>query len=226
MYNNCNNQIVNTTNFILNAFIHITLLFSFLTIFFIYIIEPISSYKFKLEIDHIIDYQINKAIPNKIDLSMITSNINNRNKIINDIKNALSNYYNTNNEDSSQALNTISIFDNIIKYISDNKNIYNNLITEYSSNNNLVNIHNNYVKNNAIYLSIILVIITSILIILNKLSYNSCINLTKLFTENILTFIFIGYIEYWFFINYILKYNHAEPSLLISSFIKNIKSLL
>ena len=223
MSNICNDQLIKTSTFILNAFIHVSLLFSFLTILFIYIIKPLSSSKFKEEIDHIIDDQINNAIPNKIDLSMIKTDINNRKKIINDLKNALSIYYKINNEDSSQALNTISIFDNIFNYINNHNNIYNNLINEYSSENNLIKIHNDYVENNAFYLSIILLIITSVLIILDKLSNISCINLTKLLTENLLTFIFIGFIEYWFFINYAFKYIPVKPSLLISSFIDNIK---
>ena len=226
MYNICNDQLINTTNFILNAIMHVTLLFSFLTILFIYIIEPLSVSRFEYEIGHLVDDLINKSIPNKIDLSVITTNINNREKIINDFKNAMSVYYNITNEDSLQTIDTISIFDTLLKYLADHKNIYDNIMNDFSSKNNIVKIHNEYVKNNAIYLSIILIIITFILIILNKFSNISCINLTKLFTENILTFAFIGFIEYWFFVNYAFQYIPVEPSLLISSFIDNIKTLL
>jgi hypothetical protein len=40
--------------------------------------------------------------------------------------------------------------------------------------------------------------------------------------ENIITFMFIGFIEIFFFYNIVLKYIPAPPSLLSSSFLNNL----
>jgi hypothetical protein len=224
---NCNNQLVNTTTFILNAFIHVTLIFSFLTFLFINIIAPLSMKKFHEEIDKIVEQQINTAIPNKIDLTDSVNAINNRQKLIGDLKNAFLLYYSVYNQDPTQVITEISIFETIVDYIINTRDFYyQNILDVYSSENYLVKNHNDYVINNAYYLSIILMIISTVIIISDKLSDIPCINLTKLFTENILTFACVGCIEYWFFINYAFKYSPAQPSLLINSIINDMKMLL
>lgn len=224
---NCNSQLINTTTFILNAFIHVTLIFSFLTFLFINLIAPLSKNKFQEEMDHIIKKQVDEMIPNQIDLTNTENIINNRQKLINDLRNAFLIYYNVYNEDPEQGLITISLFETIVDYIINNRGIYyQNIVDKYSLDNNLVKYHNEYVINNSYYLSIILLLISAVLIVSDKLSDISCINLTKLFTENILTFAFIGCIEYWFFINYAFKYSPVQPSLLISSIIDDVKTLL
>ena len=59
-----------------------------------------------------------------------------------------------------------------------------------------------------------------------KISCGSCVNITKLIIENVLTFAFVGCIEYWFFMTYAAKFIPAPPSLLMRTAIDTIKTLL
>jgi len=226
MDNICDSQLITTTTFMLNSFIHISILFAFLTFLFLNIIEPLSIHKFQEELDKIINEQIDKLIPEKIDLTAFNTNLIYRKKTLDYITNMLDNYNLNNDKNVTNTLSTITTINNFADYCINNQFFYQNIIDTYSSENFLIKKHNDYVRNNAYYLSIILIVITTIIIIMDKLSNVSCINLTKLFTENILTFMFVGGIEYWFFINYAFKFSPAPPSLLISSCINQAKNLL
>lgn len=107
-----------------------------------------------------------------------------------------------------------------------NPYILNNYIKEYSSINYLIQKHNDDVISFGISIIIILYTITIILCITFKYYYPDSINLSKLFIENLLTFILIGVGEYWFFMTYAKNFIPAPPSLLSKSAIDNIKNNL
>jgi hypothetical protein len=215
----------NTTNFILNAIVHLTLVFIFLTFLFIYLVSPIAKKAFNSEIDHIIHEQIDIAIPNKIDLTNEVNNINNRKQIIKQITEYINNYYLINNQDPTQTLEMIDIFNKGIDSIIDN-NMYQQLIDTYSKPNYLISIHNNSIVNISIYLSIVLLVFSTALIIADKMSCNSCIHLSSILIENFFIFAIVGTFEYWFFINYASKYLPVPPSTLTNTSIDNIKKIL
>ena len=57
-------------------------------------------------------------------------------------------------------------------------------------------------------------------------SFGVTISLKDLVVENIVTFLFIGIVEYLFFVNVAFKYIPAPPSLLTASFVNKFKSEL
>jgi len=223
-----NNKLTNTTVFILNAFIHITFVFSFLTFLFIYIILPLSTQKLHEELDSIIDSNIDRAIPTQIDVSNINNDPVKRKELISILSSIFQQYYN--NQDPNSTLSNSPIFNiNINDLINKNvftNELYDNLLNTYNKPNYLITLHNKSIINYSFYISVILLFITVVLIIADKISCTSCINVSKLLIENLFVCIIVGITEYWFFVNFAFKYNPIPPSLLISSSIDNIKKLL
>jgi hypothetical protein len=197
--------------FILNVFLHVTILFTFLNILFKIIIAPLAVDAFKNEISTNIRTIIDKSIPTPI----ILPNPKDNNINLNDTP--LSPYVKSNNsaKNIQQLLNILQ-----------NNKIYDNYITEYSNPNPLLVSHNDDIIANGYYLSIILIIISIILITVIKRSCSECINVTKLVIENLLTFICVGIVEFWFFTTYAKNFVPTSPSLIVSSAIDNIKSYL
>jgi hypothetical protein len=201
--------------FIVNIFLHVTILFAFLNMLFNYLIAPIAINAFKNEISNNIHDMIDKSIPEVIDLNQFFNNVDDLKLSMNNILSQLSFY------DSLQLSNFDKLYDILIS-----EDLYNNLIKQYSSPNPLILAHNNYIINVGFYMSIILFVISFILILVIKLSCDDCINLSKLFIENLVTFAFVGFVEYWFFTNYAIKFIPASPSLLVNSAIQNIQLYL
>lgn len=215
-----------TSNFIINAFIHISLVFSFLTFLFIYIIVPLSKQAFNSNIDSLIQQQIDLAIPTPINLTDETNLINNRKQLINQLTFFLKNYFLINNKNPKKTVEIINFISDNIDYIIKNKFFYDQLLDTYKQPNFIINTNNNAILNISIYISITLFITSIVFIIVDKISCNSCINLSTILIENFFIFIFVGVAEYWFFINYAFKYHPVPPSTLINTSIQNIKNLL
>lgn len=219
-------DLASTSNFTINAFIHMSLIFSFLTFLFIYIIAPISKQAFNSSMDNLIQQQIDLAIPNPIDLTNETTLVNNRKQLIDQITQFVNNYFLIYNKDPKKTIKIINFISDNIDYIVKNKFFYDQLLNTYKQPNYLITIHNNSILNISIYLSITLFIFSIIFIIVDKMSCNSCIDLSTILIENFFIFIFVGAAEYWFFINYAFNYHPIPPSTLINTSIQNIKNLL
>jgi len=227
-------------NFIVNGFLHATILFIFLSALFYIIISPLVQSSFRQTISDSIDTLFNSNIPNKITISisdvqksqlinnnLITSQILNNNLIPSQILN--NNLIPINNFDQNNLVNdTVSI--ELLKYMSKDSLkdslIIDNLIQEYSKINNIVNVNNETIIFYSISISIFLFIITSILLSSFKILYPDYINISETLIESIVTFAIVGVIEYWFFTNYAFKYIPSSASDMIKLFIKNIKNLL
>jgi hypothetical protein len=225
-----------TSEFILNSFLHVTILFIFLNILFYVIIAPLSTSLARHEIGHQIIEGINKAIPKPINIdsnkmidcnqftdiqskaSCTTSKI-----FLNDyiLKTPIFSTLNIKNvDDLNKTIYTV------LTTNTDGNNILDNYILEYSTPNKLISDHNQQVVNYGINISVIFLIITIVLFIFLKYSCNKCINITKILIENIVTFTFIGGIEYWFFSEYASKFIPAPPSTLASTAINTVSSYL
>ena len=279
-----------TSEFILNSFLHVTILFIFLNGLFYFIIVPLSTKLARDEIGHQIVDGINKALPLPINFN--TDGIFNCDTVNNQVKGNLvqlcTDQYNSNvfglidctkitdpiaklvcqqqsniknpstkcneyidqmlkkNCDQSQNMidsyikstptfaslninNADDLYSTIYSLVDANtygNNILDNYILQYSQPNSLLKIHNDAIINYGIQISIIFFIITITLIIFLKYACNKCINVTKLLLENCITFIFVGGIEYWFFMTYAFKYIPAPPSTLITTAIDTVKSYL
>ena len=85
--------------------------------------------------------------------------------------------------------------------------------------------HNDWLKTLSVSF-IIMIIIILMLIVYIYYSFGVTISLKDLVVENIVTFLFIGIVEYLFFVNVAFKYIPAPPSLLTASFVNKFKSEL
>jgi hypothetical protein len=200
---------------ILNCFLHVFILFFFLYFLFIVLIAPISQNAFKGEIGGIVNELMNSLIPEKINLDTMSDS---------ELDQLLSNNSTYNNLD---PLSKIAIKDNFRKmyaYFKNNPYVINNYIKEYSSTNFLIKEHNDDTLAHGQAIVIFLFVITALLFIILKYYYPNSVNIRKLLTENIITFIFVGMGEYWFFTTYAVKFVPAPPSLLSKSAIDTIKA--
>jgi hypothetical protein len=183
---------------------------------------------FKEELGTIIESNINKLIPEPIEIK--TDFISNKSKKIDAIKkfvnifNSMStNQYNISDDDINNILNNTDKIYNIINP-SNIGILLDNYIQQYSNPNYVINLHDEDVLFYSKYISIIFLIISVILITVVKISCPDCLNVTKLLIENILTFTLVGGVEYWFFMNYAMHFLPAPPSLLFSSAVEAVKS--
>ncbi len=286
-----------TTEFVLNSFLHVTILFIFLIGLFIYIIVPLMVGLARDEIGHQIIDGIHAAIPAPINFNI--GGKFNCDALNNQIKPKLiqqclkqysdspiyssdiskyscdsmtdplaksicqkqkSNVIIKANESidcnnyvdqvlSKNCTNTRELIDDYIKstpvfssfnisnadelynslykiLTSDENNVLNNYIIEYSKPNKILKLHNDSVINYGINISIILIIITATLFIVLKYACNKCINVKKILIENCITFTFIGGVEFWFFMTYASKFIPAPPSTLVSTAIDTVKTFL
>jgi steroid 5-alpha reductase family enzyme len=96
-------------------------------------------------------------------------------------------------------------------------------IDRYSKPSDFIIEHNKWVKITAI--SVILVVLLCILIIIFVLSYscNKCTGITSIIKENVVTFMFVGLVEYLFFTQIAFKYVPTPPSTMITSLIDSFK---
>jgi len=223
-------KLSSSIQYILNGFLHVSILFTFLTFLFIVIISEVTKDVFKEELGHIIESSIDNVLPEPIEIK--TNFISDRNKKIDTIKKFVNIYnasstnpYNISEDDINNILNNTDKIYNIINP-GNIKTILDNYIKQYSNPNYIINIHDNDIIFYSKYISIIFLIISAILITVVKISCPTCLNVTKLLTENVLTFTFVGGIEYWFFMNYAMHFIPAPPSLLFSSAIDAIKENL
>jgi hypothetical protein len=205
---------------ILNCSLHVTILFFFLYLLFIFLIEPISQNAFKNEFNHIITGIFNNIFPTSNNISNIVMNDSN-------LDNLISNMYPDYNSLDLLVKSEIRMyFRELYLLLKNNTYIFKNYLRQYSSINYLIEHHNNDIHQLGIAINVFLIFITVSLCCYFKYFYPNDINLTKLFIENIITFIFIGLGEYWFFTTYIINYIPAAPSLLSKSAIDKIKERL
>ena len=270
-----------TIEIILNIFLHVTILFTFLTFLFTIIITPLAKNTFKTEIGHLIESAISKlpidniksnnsehyknesnlhiehigSYPGDIDNTLLPLNNSNLDVNSNTLNTLLTDYtklnlnntiskddkknnlkillsvYKTtipelNNMNDDELNQLVDIIITIQTDVIENPTLLNKYIKEYNTPNYLINVHNDDIITIAKSLSLIFFIISILLIIFVKYSCNECINVTKLISENIITFIFIGIVELWFFQNYAFKFIPAAPSLLINSAFNTVKELV
>jgi len=220
----------NLIQIILNAFLHVSILFTFLTFLFTFLVAPITKDAFKNELDHIIVDAVNTAFPTKIDLSKdIITNRSQKEAALRkfiSIYNEYNKISDANSIDTDTINNILDNVDTIYSIINNDNNskILDNYIKQYENPNYVINLHNNDILSYGRNISLLFLTISIILIISIKIACPDCLNVTKLFVENILTFSFIGIVEYWFFTNFALKFVPAPPSLLYKSAVDAIKA--
>jgi hypothetical protein len=201
--------------FILNCLLHSTILFFFLHFLFVVLIAPLAQKGFKHEFDHIIHEFFDHMLHDPINLS--TMNDNDLDTLITTI------YPEYSSLDPITKFTLKNNFRQIINSLTNQPYIIKNYKNQYSSPNFLIQQHNDNINDLSTGIILFLIVLTILLCISFKSFYPNDINLSKLFIENIITFIFIGIGEYWFFTTYASKFIPAPPSLLSKSAIDTIK---
>jgi len=188
------------------------------------VIKDLETNAFKAELSDIIDNNINSNLPSLIDLEKYKSDYNYKIAMLNNLNSSfgLSSNPNVLLQENSDEITKIT---NILNSLTV-PNILDNYIKEYSKPNYVINLHNDNILEYGLRIICILSFIAVFLIAVVKFSCGMCTNVTKLFIENILTFVFVGGIEYWFFMTYASKFVPAPPSLLMTTAINSIKANL
>jgi hypothetical protein len=223
-------KLSNSIQYILNGFMHVSILFTFLTFLFIVIISEVTKDVFREELGTIIESNIDHILPEPIQIKGDSFSVKNKRKDtikkFIDIYNNSSSYINNITDDDIN--NILNNTDKIYNVLSTNniETLFDNYIKQYSNPNYIINLHDNDIIFYSKYISIIFLIISAILITVVKISCPKCLNVTKLLVENVLTFAFVGGIEYWFFMNFAMHFIPAPPSLLFSSAVDAIKQNL
>lgn len=127
--------------------------------------------------------------------------------ISNNLNNSLIQYDQNNNEQLKQFINK-----------PDNQMVLSVLNTMYSNQDAVTQNNNDWVFKFNIVLGVL--ILTSFIITIGiiYLSCDKCVSLMNIILENIITFIFVGIIEFLFFTQIAFKFIPIPPSLLIKSF--------
>lgn len=225
---NCSNSVStsllsHSMLFVLNVFLHVTILFGFLYILYVYIIKDISSNAFKSEIGHIIDSSIKPNIP-LIDLQKYKKDYDYKISLLNNLNNKFGLSIDTNVLLQENNID-ISAISKIIDSISSHT-LLDSYIQEYSKPHYVTSLNNESLLDNGLYVFIIFSAIAILMIATVKISCGLCTNVTKLIIENLLTFTLVGTVEYWFFMTYASKFIPAPPSLLVRTAIDTVKTLL
>lgn len=216
-----------TSTLSFNILLHVTILFTILSIFFTTYVSKVTSNLINKEIKDIISDGIGKT----------SNEINNmKNTLLQNIElqnNLIEQFENTDNVDEQieikeQIKQTYDII-NVLKDQVEGNDIkkilpydyYANLfskedITRKSINNEVFF----YIKFTNILLIVFLVLFA--LYLVNTKSINTH-QIKEICLENILTFILVGAIEFIFFTNVAMKYIPTEPSLLFTSFFNNFR---
>jgi len=219
------NKMPKTSAVTFNILLHVTILFTILSMLFKYYISGITTDVVNNEINSIIKDGIKNNVYN-----------NSQNIINNQLNNIINNQLNNNplvsqlnNNPLVSQLNITSSSNNITDNILNNTQLASNFSYDYyvklfskedkekANINKLVFYYLNLIN---ILLVIILVGYLIYLYLTNTLSKST---IGHIIIENILTFICVGGFEYYLFVNVITKYVATPPELLYTSFINSLK---
>jgi len=241
-----------STNFIVNIFLYVTILFTILSFFFINYIADISSNAINHELKHSIDESFELLHKNK-------SKINDKINTLKQQYNILLKQYNNDKILQSQAsiinsrLNDILLQINNLEFIggsspvpistnslpalilpnlNDVSSYIKNLSFDYyldlfSKNNETREKVNKQVFNEIKIVNFLLILF--LVIFVATLNFTGAITMGEfgyILLENVITFFFIGIIEIVFFLNIALKFVPAPPSLIITSLLSSLKKII
>ena len=224
--NIANSRLSNLVEIILNGFLYVSILFTLLTFLFTVVIAPLAKSAIEQEIGNVID-NATQSLP-QIDLTL--DSMTNRKQKEETLRKFIDIYNEYSGKTSTIDTYTVdNIIDNVDTLYSiinsdNNSKIFDNYIQQYNKPNYVIDTHNTGILSYGKNISIIFLVISIILIISIKIACPNCLNITKLFVESILTFVFIGIVQYWFFTNYVFKFVPASPSLLYTSVVDAIKA--
>ena len=196
MKQSCSYKISPIINLGINITLHVLILFTFLTILYFFVIAPLEKDAFEKEIKDQIKSSLNEQLSELRDDSEVDRKLC---TIIN---------YKTKDENGNEVL------------------VIDELLNELSTSSTEITEHNKWITGVAI--AIVSILTIGLIFYVNTLSKTCCkqMNIGYIIKENIITFIFIGLVEYLFFTQVAFKYIPAPPSTLVNSLIDNFKESL
>lgn len=168
----------------INIFLHVLILFTFLTIFFIMFVSKLTKKAFENEVGHLIEENLGKAID---DLEP---------------------------EKKQEISDGLRLFP------------FDKFEKRYQQPTEFIEERNYFIQLGAIITSIIGIVGLILIIFILKSTCGICVPISHIITENFITFIFIGLVEYMFFVNVAFKFVPSPPSLLVKTLINNFKQSL
>jgi hypothetical protein len=237
-----------STELIVNIVLHVTILYTILANFFIFFITTITTDAINNELKHVVNDAFKPYIKNKDEITKKITELklqyyellkltNNQNlqyfSKINDIKLQIENltFLNYSLPKSSISV-TNSIFGSTNFNINTLLNYFKNMSFEYyldlfSTDNPIRKGINTQLFSQIHIVNVLLVLFLFVLV--GTLIFSGGITygiLYQLILENVITFIFVGIIEFMFFLFIAIKFIPAPPSLIFKSLLSSIKSQL
>jgi len=96
----------------------------------------------------------------------------------------------------------------------------------YSKTDATVEMHNKWLFRSLIMTNVGALIFVVLLFSLLSLQCNQCVPIKKILTENTITFIIVGFIEFMFFKHVASRYIPTKPSLIVEAFFNKIEQKL
>jgi len=236
----------------LNVILHVTILFTILYLLFKLYISKIISTLINNELGHLVENSlesvlydsnkvpkqitvsvenlgiksdnISKILTSMIDENPVIKNLKDNNVILND------QYKNTTDDNAKQKLKieidkTNSLINEKIKIMIKSKDLKFFMNTFKPEDSSRKYFNDNLFQNIEI-INIILVIFLVFFVFISVINKNLTMSeVIHIFIENIITFILVGLIEVWFFLNVASKFIPAPPSIIFTSLFESLKDL-
>jgi hypothetical protein len=187
-----------------NIMLHVTILFTLLSLLFKYYISNITEKTINSEIDNIIDNSVADSNTHNLHYGILIREINNTQK------NVSKHFTNNTNHSENHTPNSYDYY----------YDLFSKRDVTVKTSNDKVFFYINFVN---ILLVLMLLLVTFYFYKTNNILGD---DIKIIVLENVLTFGFVGIIEYVFFTNVALKYSAITPTLLYSSFIDSFKKNL
>jgi hypothetical protein len=200
MSDSCSRVISHGLSLTINGCLHVLILFLFLTVLYFLIIAPLEKDAF--------DNEIKTQVKNTLEpefLKMKDNLSTNSPETLNIITNLVNYGYKENGE-------TVLVIDKLIE--------------QYDHDSDVVKEHNKWVKLTAISLIVFFTVGMLIVLFTLRKTCGKDIGIVTIVRENIITFIFVGIVEYLFFTQVAFKYVPAPPSTMVTTLIESFKETL
>ena len=196
-----------------NVLLHVTILFTILSIFFIKYVNVITTKIINKEINHIVSDSLEKLndLGEKINLDDKMKNIGDKIENIGDKIENINDKININDKLTVENIKKMFPYDYYVKLFSKED------VRRKSINDEVFF----YIKFTNILLILFLVLFAFYLVRTKSINAHQ---IKEICIENVLTFILVGGVEFLFFTNVALKYIPTKPSLLFTSLIEGLKN--
>lgn len=119
--------------------------------------------------------------------------------------------------------NTVHVSDDMRKILR--SDTVNNIKEVYSKPHKIMEQHNSWLFTSIIMTNVAMFLLVTISTLLLIYQCNQCIPIGHVMLENLITFIFVGFVEYLFFTRVALKYIPTPPSTIVNRVVERLKEI-